>query len=127
MKKLNLALSAAILILLAGCTTMFTGAVTMTSVVDVAMKDWAALSVQGKTSAVFDQNVVMAHDKYREAARIARDALVAYRDTNDPSQYVKFLNATRSAATALLDLITPLLTTSEATTLRTNLAKSTKV
>ena len=88
------------------------------------MKDWAALSVKGKTSPAIDNHVTAAHNAYRQAAATAQAALMAYKASGDQSQYIAALNAAKAAAQGVLDIIIPLLDQTEADKLATNLANA---
>lgn len=110
---------------LTACTTVYTGIVTLTSVVDSAMKNWAALSVAGKTTPIIDTKVVAAHDTYRKACAVAQSALVAYKTSGNDADYLKALEAARAAAGGLIDLIVPLLDSQTAATLKAKQAKAT--
>lgn len=113
------------LILVLGCASLYTGVVTITSVVDSAMKNWAQLSVAGSTSVAIDKEVVIAHDKYRAAAAVAQASLKAYKAGGNQLDYQNAMAAVRVAASGVLDLITPLVTPKQANTLNSNLAKAT--
>ena len=115
-----------LLLFLVACASLYTGVVTVTQVVDQTMKDWAALSVAGKTTPVIDVKVKATHDRYRQTAATLEQALVIYKQTGDQGQYVAALQAVKAVAGELIDLIVPLVTAKEATTLKTNLAKATK-
>lgn len=114
----------ALAILLVGCASLYQSVITITSVVDSAMKNWAALSVAGKTTAAVDAKVIAAHNTYRAAAATCQAALVAYKANGDQTPYIAALNAAKAAAQGVLDLVVPLLTSAEGTTLETNLAKA---
>lgn len=124
MKFTKAYLSVLVVGLLVGCSTLYSGIVTITSVVDSAMKQWASLSVAGKSTPAIDAKVTLAHDNYRKAAASAQSALIAYKASGDQTAYVAALNATRAAASGLIDLIVPLLMPTDATTLQNNLAKA---
>lgn len=111
-------------LLLVGCTSLYTGVVTFTSVVDAGMKNWAALAVKGQTGAKVDAAVAFAHDKYRASAAIAQTALVAYKAGGNQQDWLNALAAVKTAAGDLINLIVPLLTPSQATTLTTQLNKA---
>ncbi len=130
MKRTQVALRITLLgvvALLSACSTLYTSTVTITQVVDSAMKDWAQMSVAGKTSTAIDTAVVKAHDQYRAACGVAQTALVAYKNSGDSTEYVKAIVAVRAAADGLFAIITPLMPQSKATTLRTQLAKASGV
>lgn len=110
--------------LLVGCATMFTSIVTVTSVVDTAMKAWAELQVKGLTSLQTDAKVIVAHDKYREACAVTQTALIAYKQTGDNTAYVKAVAVARATAADLISLIVPLLTDSQATKIKTDFDKA---
>lgn len=116
--------SVSIICILVGCSTLYSGVVTITSVVDSAMKQWASLSVSGKTTKAIDDKVTSAHDKYRQAAAATQAALIAYKANGDQSAYVAALAAARAAAGDLVNLIAPLLLPNSATTLQNNLSKA---
>ncbi len=113
--------------LLLGCASLYTGVVTITSVVDAAMKDWAALSVAGKTNPAIDKAVTQAHDKYRQSAAVAQTALMTYKTTGNQSDYLNALAAVRAAADGLINLVVPLVTPNEASTLSNNLKKASAI
>lgn len=114
----------AVAFLCMACQTLFTSTVTITSVVDSAMKQWAALSVKGTTGPVIDAKVVDAHNKYRAACGVAQAALVAYKASGDQTQYVAALSAVKAAAGGIIDLIVPFITTDRGVTLKSNLTKA---
>lgn len=112
------------LVLLTACASVYTGVVTMTTVVDTAMKSWADISVKGLSSPSIDTKVVLAHDKYRAAAGVTQTALIAYKASGDPTQYNQALVLAKEAANQLLDLIVPLLTPKQGTDLKTKLSNA---
>jgi len=116
--------SLALVLLLVGCTSLYQSVLTITSVVDQAMKNWAALSVAGKTSPAVDAKVKAAHEVYRQAAGVTQQALVAYKASGDQTQYVAALNAAKAAAQGVIDLIVPLLEPAVGTQLLNNLANA---
>lgn len=123
MRKLSLPILA-VLLMCAACTTLYTGVVTITNVVDAGMKDYAALQVAGKTTPALDAQVRAGHDKYREACAAAQTALIAYKSSGDNSQWIAALQAVRSAADEIIQLIVPLVTPEKGTALVNNLAKA---
>jgi len=124
MKTIRLPLAAFLLAFLVGCAGLYTGVVTVTSVVDTAMKAWADLSVQGKTTPAVDAQVKAAHDKYRAACGVAQSALVAYKASGDPAQYNVAVAAAKQAASDLVAIIVPLVTSAQASDLQTKLANA---
>ncbi len=113
-----------LLALILGCSSLYTGVVTITSVVDAAMKDWAQMSAAGKTTPSVDAAVTKAHDEYRKFAGVAQNALIAYKAGGSQSDYLNALAAVRGAANGLIDLIVPLVTPSQGATLKTNITKA---
>lgn len=109
---------------LIGCSSLYTGVVTVTETVDVAMKAWAELSVAGKTTIDVDAKVRLAHAKYQAACAIARDALVAYKAGGDAQQYAAAVAAAKSAAAGVIDLIMPLLLPDKAASIKTQFTKA---
>jgi hypothetical protein len=111
-------------VFLIGCSTLYTGVVSLTSVVDSAMKEWAAMSVAGQTTPSLDANVIKAHDQYRLAAGVAKRALITYKAGGDQAAYISALQAAKVAADGLLNIIYPLLTVDKADEFKGQLAKA---
>jgi hypothetical protein len=109
---------------LVGCSTLYTGVVSITSVVDTATTEWSNLSIAGKTTPEFDALVIKAHDKYRVSCGIAKRALVVYKSGGDQANYLTALEAAKVAADGLLDIIYPLLSPDKADALKGQLAKA---
>lgn len=122
MKRILLTLS--IVALLCGCASLYSGVVTITSVVDSAMKSWASLSNKGLTNPEIDAKVTNAHNQYRKACAIAQEALIAYKASGDQSEYLKAFEVVKAAAGSLIDMIVPLVSPSKGTQLKTDLAKA---
>lgn len=116
----------AVVALLTGCATVFTGIVTVTQVVDSGMRQWAALSKAGKTSAELDNRVIAAHDTYRQQATLAQAALKTYKATNDAKDLQTALGIARDAADPLIDLIAGVLSPSKSARLKANLNQAIK-
>lgn len=124
MKQARLFLVLLSVLLIAGCSSLYTGVVTITSVVDTTMKGWAELSVAGKTTPDIDAKVKAAHEKYRQACGVARDALKAYQAGGSQADYTAAFAAVRVAAAGILDIVTPLLTTEKASAIQSQFAKA---
>jgi hypothetical protein len=122
MKK-NLVIAAALLCL-AACSTFYSSVISMTAVVDSGMKQWAQLSVAGKTSLMVDNAVKVNHDRYRQACAVAQASLISYKETGDKTAYIQALTTARTAANGLFDIILPLLNKADAATLSSNLNKA---
>jgi hypothetical protein len=111
----------AVVLLLAGCTTFYKSTVTLTAVVDSAMRSWAQLSVAGQTSASLDAQVIKVHAIYQKSCGVAATALEAYKAGGDKASYILALEVARATAGDLFDLILPLLSSAKQTTLTTQL------
>lgn len=122
--KSNVALATIACVLLTACASLYTSTVTITEVVDSAMKNWAELSVAGKTSPAIDSTVMKAHNTYREACAFAQGTLIEYKATGNSTDYARALTAVRNAASGLISLISPLITPNKAADLRSSLAKA---
>lgn len=124
MKNLHVPSLLLALVLIAGCTTVYTGIVTTTTVVKTAMTMWADASVAGQTSAAVDAKVIAAHDKYRGACAAAAGALEAYKLSGDPAQYQQAVAEARNAGQLVLELIKPLIAPTDAANLQTKYSKA---
>lgn len=117
-------LTACVLLSLVACTTLYTSTVTITKVVDSGMKSWAQASVNGQSTAAIDAAVVKAHNQYRSACAVAKTALENYKAGGNVNDYTTALTAVRASVDDLFALITPLITSAEATKLQTDLQKA---
>ena len=124
MKARNTIAMVAIAVMLTACASLYTATCTITQVVDAGMRDWAQLSVAGKTSYAIDTAVIAAHDRYRQSCGVAQAALIAYKQSGDQVEYVAAISAVRAAADGLFDIITPMLTQTRADTLKADLQKA---
>ena len=124
--KLKYGITIAVCALLLGCTSLYTSVVTVTEVVDSAMKNWAQASKARQTTPEFNSQVVKLHDNYRLAAAAAQLSLKAYKQTNNASDLVAALAAAKEGAIPLVDYIIQALTAPVAAELQSNLAKATK-
>jgi hypothetical protein len=113
-----------LLAFMAGCSTFYTGVVTLTGVVDSGMKEWAHLSNAGKTTPAIDASVKKAHATYQQACGVAKVALQQYKAGGSQATYLNALETAKTAATGLFDVIVPLLTMDKADSLKTRLAKA---
>jgi hypothetical protein len=125
MRKNLVSLWLVFLVFLAGCTTFYRASITLTGVVDVMMKNWADMSVSGQTSPQIDAAVMQAHEKYREAALVAKRSLEAYKAGGSVDQYVAAFEAAKTAADGIFAIIRPLLASHEAGKLQSQLQKAT--
>src|SRR5437762_14012037 len=71
----------------AGCQSLYTGAVTLTKVVDSAAKEYAHAYNDGLVPADVAAKVAVAHLEYRKAAGVAEASLIAYKAGNDSGGY----------------------------------------
>ena len=125
--KSRLLITLAVTMLLVGCTTVYTGIVTITSVVDTGMKAWADVSAHGLSTTAVDAKVIAVHNQYRASCAVAQKALQAYKDTGDQTAYQQAYAVVRATAADLIALITPLIDQTKAAQLHTNLAKATTI
>lgn len=117
----------ALTLMLAGCTTLYTSAVTITQVVDTASKAYAELKVNGKTTPAIDAAVKTAHDRYRQACAVAAKGLQTYKDTGDPTSYNTAFEVVRAMAQDIIAILQPLLDPAQVTKLKTQLSEAQKL
>lgn len=125
MKKLTTTILA--VALLCGCSTVYTGIVTITQVRDSALKQLAQLNKAGKLSIATYNKVEAADAHYRQAAEVAEKALIAYKASGDKTQYVQALQAAKAAVSAIIDILNPMIPLADATALQVKLANATKL
>jgi hypothetical protein len=123
--KLKYGITIAVCALLLGCSTLFTSVVTVTEVVDSAMKNWAQASKARQTTPEFNTQVIKLHDNYRLAAAAAQLSLKTYKNTNNASDLVAALAAAKDGAIPLVDFIVQILSAPVAAELQANLSKAT--
>lgn len=119
------AIGLAAVLSLTACATTSRAIVTVTSVVDVAMQDWAKASVAGQTTPELDAQVTAAHDHYRAVCGSLAQILEAAQANGDQPTAAATLKTLRAAVDPLLDLIGPLISPAEAGRLNTQLANAT--
>ena len=124
MKKVMSVALIATMLVLAGCNSLYKGAVTVTKVRDTAMKELAQLNKQGKISPATDAKITVADAQYRTAAEVAVKALEAYKASGDKVQYLAALQAVKAAVGGILDILVPMIPQSEAVTLQSDLVKA---
>ena len=122
--KLKHTLTLAVCALLLGCTTLYTSVVTVTEVVDSAMKQWAQANKERRTTPEFNAQVIKLHDQYRAAAAVAQLSLKAYKETANAADLVTALQAAKEGAIPLVNLIIDILKPAESNQLQDNLAKA---
>lgn len=127
MKKLStLALSLFLLIaVIAGCkSAVLRTIVTLTDVVDTASSSYADAWAKGVVPADVDAKVTRAHGEYRKAAGVAKEALIAYKNSGEKADYEKAFEAARRAASALINMVVPYLTAEKSDKIKTDLTKA---
>ena len=124
--KLKYGITIAMMTVLLGCTSLYTSVVTVTEVVDSAMKNWAQASKARQTTPEFNAQVIKLHDNYRLAAAAAQLSLKAYKDTNNAADLVAALTAAKEGALPLVDFIAGILSAPVAAELQANLVKATR-
>lgn len=90
---------------LAGCASTPKQVVTVTGIVDSAMKTWAREYVAGRTTPEIDEKVQTAHAAYRKAAATALASYQAFLAGGNESGALNTLKALRAAAYPLLDAL----------------------
>jgi hypothetical protein len=93
--------------LMLGCGGLPNAVVTVTSVVDAGMKEWAKASNDGRTTPKIDADVREAHVLYREAAGRAATLYETALNTGDASGRLAALKTIKEAADLLLDELIP--------------------
>ncbi len=109
-----------------GCQSFYSGAVTLTKVVDSAARQYAHAYNDGLVSAEVATRVASAYESYRKAAGVAQEALISYKESGDSREFDKALESARSAASGFIDLVVPYLASERVSQLRNQLAKAGK-
>ncbi len=119
---------ALVLMLLVSCATVFTSVVSLTQVVDGAAKTYARLYNDGLVPPDVAAKVSERYLQYRNAARVAKQALEAYKlSGGDPMQYQQALAVARQAAWNFVNLLLPLLSPQDSIAIQTQLGKATTI
>lgn len=126
MKKYNYLFVLPVILAL-GCATLFKASITLTKVVDTALKEAAALKVQGFMPAETELRLISAHETYRKAAGTAVVALEAYKLSGDKAEYVRALETARGAASSIIELLVPLIGAARSDDLKGDLKKASKL
>lgn len=108
---------------LGACMALNKATVTLTSVVDAGMKDWAQASATGRTTPELDAKVVKAHNEYRKVCGAIvpiYETAIANGETPDAAAV---LGTLRAAIDPLMDLILPVLLPAERAAVTTQLRK----
>jgi len=117
----------AFLFIFAGCATVYSTIITVTSVVDTGMKAWAEVSAKGYSTPAIDAKVVEVHNKYRASCEVAQKALIAYKQTGDQAAYLQAFAIVKATAADLIALIAPIIDSAKAVKLQTDLSKATQI
>lgn len=113
--------------LVISCGTLYTGTVTLTQVADDTQKQLAQLWAKGKITPEMDVQIGRANERYRAAAAVAANALVAYKNGGSQMAYVNALKAVRASLDGLIDLIAPLIESNQSVALKKKIANATKL
>jgi len=109
------------------CKSFYSATVSLTGLVDGASKTYASLFNQGLIPPETATKVSRAHLAYRQAAKVAQDALIAYKASGgtDKAAYDAAFVATLQAATNFVELVVPFFAPQDAIALRTQIKKAT--
>lgn len=108
---------------LLGCQSLYTGAVSLTRVVNDAAESYASLYNQGLVPADVAAKASSAHAEYRKAAGVLADALEAVK-LGKTADTKAALEAARVAAYNFVDAIFSVLGKQRATEMRAQIAKA---
>lgn len=94
-------------LLLTGCAGLPRATVTVTSVVDSAMKTWAQEHVAGRTTPEIDAKIRAAHERYRLAAGTALVAYQTYLAQGDDAAALRTVRSLRALAIPIVEALWP--------------------
>src|SRR5689334_1503248 len=100
----NKLLTLGAILLLTGCTTLYTAIVTVTQVRNSAMTELARLSVNGMISPETDTKIDNADNIYLLSAKQAQLALETYKN-GGPDNRVATMKAVKNAVSGILDIL----------------------
>lgn len=126
MKNTFILITIAITMLLAGCGTLYKAAIALTDIDDSLMKEWATLHNDGKTSEDLDRKVMKAQATFKSSCSVAAAALRAYDAGGNKADYIKTLEAARSAIGPIIDLLTPHLSSLKLSQYKSSVANATR-
>lgn len=95
------------LLVLTGCNTIPKAVVTVDSVVDGAMKEWAMAQRDGRTTPAFDAEVMSLHRQFNKAKLDAAVIWETYLRTGNTSDAASALRILKNAAVPLIDRLVP--------------------
>ncbi len=127
MKTLQRSLGPVLALILVGCTTFYSSVISLTSVIDGAAKTYAHLVNSGLVPPDLQAKVSERYLNYRNCARVAKQALEAYKISGDPGQFNQAMIVARQAAFEFVGLILPLLAPQDSIALQTQLGKATTI
>jgi len=121
----NYALSVLVVLLLASCTTLYKTTVSLTQIVDGAAKEYSRIYNDGLVSPGVAEKVAVAFKNYQTDAKIAHDALVAYKLSGDPATFNQAMEAARASANGFILLVIQFLAPQDAIALQVQLKRAT--
>lgn len=116
-------------LLMAGCQSFNSTGTSLTALVDAAAVRYSELYRSGLVTAELAQKVAAAHQNFRVACGIAKEALIAYKTGGvnaNPEQYNVALTAAQQAAQQFLALLLPLLPPHDAIALQVRLKEASR-
>jgi len=124
-KATNLAL-VGFLMLLVSCATLYRATVSITQIVDGAAKTYANAYNQGLIPPDVAAKVSVAFKNYQTDAKIAHDALVAYKasGSGDDATYKQAFAAVYASATGFIEIVIQFFAPHDAIALQTQLKKA---
>ncbi len=120
MRNRSLPLALCVLFLV-GCASFYTGIVSLTQITDGAAKTYAKLFNDGLVPPDVAVKVAAAHLQYRVDAKVAQDAMIAYRASGDGSTYQQAFALAQQSAASFIAAVVPLFAHDDAVKLQTQL------
>jgi hypothetical protein len=120
----SFALSVLVVLLLASCTTFYRSVVSITSIVDGAAKQYASLYNRGLIPPDVAAKVSVAFKNYQTDAKVAHDALVAYKASGDDTTYKQAFAAVLSSANGFVQSVIPFFYPDDAIALQTQIRRA---
>jgi len=108
----------------AGCQTFYKSVVTITSIVDGAAKEYASLYNRGLIPPDVAAKVSVAFKNYQTDAKVAHDALVAYKASGDDTTYKQAFAAVYASATGFIEIVIQFFAPQDSIALQTQLKKA---
>ena len=120
----SFALSVLVVLLLASCTTFYRSVVSITSIVDGAAKQYASLYNRGLIPPDVAAKVSVAFKNYQTDAKVAHDALVAYKASGNDTTYKQAFAAVYASATGFIEIVIQFFAPQDSIALQTQLKKA---